>query len=315
MSLQKTVLITGAAGFIGGYAADHFSKAGWRVIAVDRNQRDSYTHPAKPHIEYSISADLSYENIIVPLQQFCPQVCIHLAGPASVGASFRDPLADFAAQTQPLLQLLESVRLSEIPTHVLLVSSAAVYGNPENLPIPEDAEVKPISPYGFHKYYQEALLDQYRALYGVSVCKARVFSTYGPGLPHLAVWDITRRALRGDYTIFGSGEETRDYLYIEDVAAALCCIAERASFAGEAINIASGRETRILDLTEKIYLELGLDATTRLLKQQGSSGNPVRWCANVSRLERLGFTRRISLEEGISRTVNWIRAECTASAW
>jgi len=314
MSLDRAVLITGAAGFIGGYTADSFSKAGWRVIAVDRIGSGSSTHPAELRFDHYIQEDLAKESIIIGLlNRYRPQVCIHLAGPASVERSFQEPLTDFSSQTLPLLHLLEAVRRSRIPTRILLVSSAAIYGNPESLPVTEEARVQPISPYGFHKYYQERLLDQYRALYGFSVCKARVFSTYGPGLTHLAVWDITRRALRGDYTTFGNGDETRDYLYVNDVAAALCCIGERAAFSGEAINVASGRETRIMELAEKIYLELGINATGRVLKRQESIGIPARWCADVSRLGLLGFTPRTSLDEGISQTVRWIGAKCTES--
>jgi UDP-glucose 4-epimerase len=312
MSFDQTVLITGAAGFIGGYTAAHFNRAGWQVVAVDRKGRGASAHPAKPHFDQYVDDDLAVENIIEPLRQFRPQVCIHLAGPASVEASFQDPLADFSAQTQPLFHLLESIRISKTPARVLLVSSAAVYGNPGCLPVAEDSKAKPISPYGFHKYHQEMLLDQYHALYGMSVCKARVFSTYGPGLTHLAVWDIARRALCGNYTVYGNGEATRDYLYAEDLAAALYCVAERADFTGEAINIASGCETRILDLTEKIYEALGINEPARLLNQHEITGIPSRWCADVSRLESLGFTPRLSLEEGIYRTAKWIGAECIA---
>ena len=314
MSLNRAVLITGAVGFIGGYTADYFSKADWQVIAIDRKDPGSLIHPAGLHFDHYIHENLADENIMVAqLNRYRPHLCIHLAGPASVEVSFQRPLADFSAQTLPLLHLLEAIRQSRIPTRVLLVSSAAVYGNPESLPVTENARIDPISPYGFHKYYQEMLLDQYRALYGLSVCKARVFSTYGPGLTHLAVWDITRRALRGDYTLFGGGEETRDYLFVKDVAAALYYIGERATFIGEAINVASGIETRMMEMAERIYSELDISATARLLKRQENIGVPARWCADISRLRFLGFTPKTSLEEGISKTVKWIGEECTGS--
>ena len=315
MSIDRVVLITGAAGFIGAHTADHFSKAGWEVIGVDRNRCRLSAPPGEPYFNQYITEDIANDgNIIAYLNRHRPRVCIHLAGPANVGASFHEPYADFSAHTLPLLRLLEAVRLSEAPPRVLLVSSAAVYGNPDSLPVTEEARIKPISPYGFHKYYQEMLLDQYRALYGLAVCKARVFSTYGPGLTHLAVWDITHRALLGDYVVFGNGKESRDYLYVKDVAAALYHIARRATFSGEAINVASGRETLITELAGKIYRELGIAATARPLKRQSGMGAPIRWCADVSRLRRLGFMPGTSLEEGISTTVEWIGAECTASA-
>lgn len=315
MSPERAVLITGAAGFIGGYTADSFSKAGRQVIAIDLIDGRSLTHPARPRYDQYFKEDLAKESVTLALlHQYHPEVCIHLAGPASVEGSFQEPLKDFSAQTLPLLHLLEAVRKSKIPTRILLVSSAAVYGNPESLPVSEDARIQPISPYGFHKYYQEMLLDQYRVLYELRVCKARVFSTYGPGLTHLAVWDITNRAIKGEFSTFGSGEETRDYLYVEDVATALCHMSEKAPFAGEAINIASGREVRISELAKRIYFELGTDAEARSLKRHPDTGVPKRWCAEVSKLTQLGFVPQTSLEEGISKTVKWIGAQCSALA-
>ena len=301
-------MLTGAAGFIGSYVAACFSSAGWHVTALDRNGAEDPNHPAKPHYDCYLRNNLtSAGSIIATLIRHRPEICIHLAGPASVGASWQNPVTDFASHTLPLFHLLEAIRLSGMQTRMLLVSSAAVYGNPESFPVNENQKIKPISPYGFHKCHQEMLLDQYCFLYGLKVCKARVFSTYGPGLKQLAVWDITRSALQGNYTVYGTGKEGRDYLCVKDVASALHCIVERASFSGEAINVASGQETRILTLAEMIYQELGIRKKPELLNGQKSTGNPTRWCADISRLQSLGFAQQISLEDGIRSTIQWIK--------
>ena len=307
--MSRSILITGAAGFIGGYATERFNRAGWRLIGVDRREMGTFAHLAKPNFDFYTQNDLTDERSIVALlNRHRPEACIHLAAPASVRASLENPREDFIAQTFPLFCLLEAIRLSEVSPRLLLVSSAAVYGNPDSLPISEQGKIIPISPYGFHKHHQERLLDEYHALYGLQVCKARVFSTYGPGLAHLAVWDITRRAIRGDYMVHGTGEETRDYLFVKDVASALSCIVENASFSGEAINVGSGEETPIITLAEKIYSALGLDAKPRLQNVQEIAGNPMRWRADVSRLSALGFEREVSLDAGIRSTVEWIKA-------
>lgn len=308
--MSRSILITGAAGFIGGYATERFNRAGWRVITVDSKEMGTSAHPANPNFDCYTQNDLTDERSIVALlNRHRPEACVHLAAPASVQASLEHPRQDFSAQILPLFCLLEAIRLSEISPRLLLVSSAAVYGNPESLPISEQGQIQPISPYGFHKHHQERLLDEYHGLYGLQVCKARVFSTYGPGLAHLAVWDITRRAMRGDYTVHGTGEETRDYLFVKDVASALLCIVENASFSGEAINVGSGDETPIITLAEKIYSELGINTKPQLLNAHKVVGNPVRWRADVSLLSALGFEPEVTLDVGIRSTVEWIKAK------
>ena len=309
MQSRRSILITGAAGFLGSHAAEYFRNAGWEVVCVDRkNPTESKQPPGDESSRYLQNDLTSVESVIAVLDRHRPKVCIHFAGAASVLASFEDPLADFTAQTLPLMGILEAIRLSGIQTRVLLPSSAAVYGNPEAFPVSEQERIKPISPYGFHKYHQEMLLSQYQSLYGLDVCRARIFSTFGPGLTRLAVWDIARRALKGDYSIYGSGEQTRDYLFVTDVASALLCIVEKASFSGEAINVGSGEETPIIKLAEKIYSELGIDVKPRLQHEQEITGNPMRWRADVSRLCALGFEREVSLDAGIRSTVEWIKA-------
>jgi len=192
------------------------------------------------------------------------------------------------------------------PPGVLLVSSAAVYGNAESSPVAEVEACRPISPYGFHKVGQEALLDEFGKLYGLSVCKARPFSTFGPGLRRLAIWDITRRAIAGDYALRGTGDETRDYLHVIDVAVALERIASRAPFQGEAINVASGRESTMRHVASLIYGALGLSATPTF---DGTclEGSPLRWRADISKLQDLGFRQKVMFETGIKETVEWIK--------
>jgi UDP-glucose 4-epimerase len=304
--MSKTVIITGASGFLAGYAASALTGAGRRVIGLDKDGSNYKKHPAQPVFESFTVNPLSEVNDIVPiLDRFAPAYCIHFAGPANVGASFSDPLKDFENQTLPLIRLLEAMRITGAECRVLLVSSAAVYGDPASLPVREDHRIMPISPYGYHKYHQELLLDEYTSLHGVKTCKARIFSTYGPGMKQLAVWDIARRALAGDYTIIGTGEETRDYLYVGDVAEALRLVCEVADFNGEVYNVASGTELEIRDLAAKIYAALGHARDPIIAGPQGP-GIPKRWRADITRLIQLGFLQKVKIDDGICLTVRWI---------
>ena len=150
------------------------------------------------------------------------------------------------------------------------------------------------------------LLDEYSKIYGLPTCKARVFSTYGAGLRHLAVWDITQRALKGEYVLQGSGEESRDYLHVSDLARALEKICKSSAFEGEAINVASGDELEISKLAALIYRELGLTDAPHFAGSE-LSGSPRRWQANIEKLAGLDFKQCMPIEQGIRETVSWIR--------
>jgi len=195
------------------------------------------------------------------------------------------------------------VRLAAVPTRVVLVSSAAVYGDPESLPVPEDAPLSPISPYGFHKLHQELLLREYVQLHGVNGCVARVFSTYGENLRRLAIWEMTRRALAGHHDVLGSGQETRDYLYAGDVGRALVVIAGKAT--GGAINVASGEEVSMREVAEKVYEAAGIRDQPHFTGE-AMRGSPSHWRADVTRLNDLGFASP-AWSRGLYQTVRWIQ--------
>lgn len=301
------VVVAGAAGFLGQHVSSVFGNAGWRVLGLDRNASGTHDHQASSVFHEWVQDDLSsVASIKTLLERTKPKAWIHLAGPASVSASFENPSREFESSNLPLARVLDAIRRTNPDIRFLLASSAAVYGEPDHLPIAESQIQRPISPYGFHKIHQELLLDEYRRLYGMRVCKARIFSVYGPGIRQLAVWEISRRAMAGDFSVLGSGEESRDYLYVEDVARAFMNILEKSDFSGEAINVASGNETRIVDLSRMVYAALGA-VKDPILRPETRPGNPQRWCADVSKLKAFGFFSSVNMVEGLGRTISWIR--------
>jgi UDP-glucose 4-epimerase len=301
--MKRTVLITGAGGFLAGHVASRFVEAGWRAIGVGRSDANAQA----PQFDSFLLNDLSEPSRIVStLERYAPEAVVHLAAPASVQQSVRSPLADFVSHVSPTAHVFDAVRSSGLSARLVLVSSAAVYGNPANVPVSESAPLAPISPYGFHKLHQELLVDEYTKIHGLRCCKARVFSTYGENLRRLAVWEIARRALSGDYRVHGTGDEMRDYLYADDVARAIVAITERAECRGEAINVASGEAVSIRTLAGEIFRLLGIDASPSF---SGDSlpGSPERWCADVGRLRSLGFPEA-SWSRGLPATIEWIRS-------
>jgi len=302
--MPNRVLITGAGGFLAGHIAAAFNAAGWRTIGVGRSDPNGQ---AKLFEHFELRDVAEIEGNLSLLERFAPAATVHLAAPANVQQSIRDPVADLRGHSVPTAALLESIRVAGIDTRVILISSAAVYGDPETLPVREDAPPAPISPYGFHKLQQEALLDEYVRIHGLRGCKARIFSTYGENLRRLAVWEIARRALAGHYEVYGSGDETRDYLYAGDAARAICCLAEHAPFEGEAVNVASGEAVTIRTLAEEIFRAAGIVAAPRFTGET-LPGSPRRWRADVTRLRELGCAAA-DWSSGLTRTIDWIRAQ------
>lgn len=301
--------MTGASGFLAGYVATAFAEAGAKVDGLDRNLASVSSHPAGPAYVRGMTADLcDTEAWARWIEAAPPDLVVHLAGPADVPASFDDPTGDLRAHLDPLLSLYSVVGQLRAKPRVLMVSSAAVYGQPRQLPTPEEAPRAPISPYGYHKVQQELFVEEFARLHGVPGCSARVFSVYGEGLRHLAFWDITRRALRGDGGIHGTGNESRDYLHAADVGRALVSVASHMPFEGEAVNVASGAETRIADLALRIHRECGV-ASAAPRDTVGERGKPARWLADVGRLRSTGFAPSVSIDDGIRRTVAWIREQ------
>lgn len=303
--MADVALICGAAGFLGSYTAAAFRRAGWGVVGAGRGDALGLEQYPKdvPFFRGDFESPVFVQQL---LEETKPTRLVFVAGPSDVQRSVIDPVKDFRDQMLPLIEVLWAASQVNNPPGVLLVSSAAVYGNASSSPVSEHEPANPISPYGFHKLGQEALLDEFGKLYGVPVCKARVFSTFGPGLRRLAVWEITRRALAGDYGLRGTGEETRDYLHVADLARALECIASHAPFHGEIVNVASGEETSMREVASHIYAALGAEVPPDF-DNVGLAGSPLRWRADVTALSGYGFRRHIALEEGIRNTVEWIK--------
>ncbi len=304
--MSKKVLITGVAGFLGRYAAREFLRADWRVSGLDMVAPENAALP--PGVTYH-RATLPGAALAEILRAESPDACVHCAGRASVALSMVEPSADFHDNTVLTFELFEALRRHAPRCRAILLSSAAVYGNPATLPVREEHSIVPLSPYGFHKRQCELLCEEFSRVYALPTLSVRIFSAYGPGLRRQVVWDICQKAMSGArLELRGTGAESRDFIHAADVARALVLLAEKAPAHGEIYNLATGRETMIAELARLI---LGV------LEQSGSpafdginpSGNPFRWQADISRIAALGFAPTLSLETGLRQVANWCAAE------
>ncbi len=306
MTSLKTVLVTGVTGFIGRYVARQFAEAGWLVVGLG-------TRPAENAPLQSLSL---YHQLTLPndrladiVQQTEPHVCIHCAARASVNLSVTEPELDFSASVDVTFNLVNALRLHAPKCRLIYLSSAAVYGNPQTLPIRESQTPQPISPYGFHRLMSEQICTEFFQVYGLPTSIVRIFSAYGPGLRRQVLWDMCHKALtQPSLKLQGTGTESRDFIHVRDIAKALYLLAEQSPCQGDVYNLASGVETTIKDLADLVlthlerHISLEFDGIVRV-------GDPLNWKADMTKLSKIGFTSEVSLERGISIYAQWCRAE------
>lgn len=303
--MQQSVLITGISGFLGGYIASEFLKQDYQVTGVDAPGREASQSRRAPRHEYVDIPSSTFNSLIEELQ---PDILVNCAGRASVGLSILNPSLDYYANTVLVFELLEAVRVYAPSCRVILLSSAAVYGNPPSLPIHESQKCLPLSPYGYHKVQAESLCMEYAEIHGIQTVVARLFSAYGPGLRRQVLWDIYRKSIKEpSVELMGTGDETRDFLHAADVATAIRILAERCNCKGQVFNVASGNEVSIKHLAYVLMSNLGITQPARFNGIR-DPGNPSNWRADIQKLQSLGFTASIPLETGIQDFLRWCRS-------
>ena len=304
--MAETILVTGAAGFIGRYVAQLFFEKGWTVVGLDASSADAIL-TSKLSSYYRLA--LPSPNLGRVISGIRPQVCVHCAGPASVGNSMEDPASDFNHSVMATFNLLDALRINAPGCRFLYPSSAAVYGNPSRLPVNESQIPNPISPYGFHKLICEQLAAEFHKVYGLPTSIVRIFSAYGVGLKRQVLWDICQKAsAQNILRLQGTGNESRDFIHVSDIALAILLLAEKSPCKGDIYNLASGTETTIRGLQEIIVSELGLEIPVEF-NGLVVPGDPINWRADVSRISLMGFRPEIDLKEGVASYAKWYLTE------
>ncbi|MEQ9325653.1 MAG: GDP-mannose 4,6-dehydratase, partial [Polyangiaceae bacterium] len=236
---------------------------------------------------------------------------IHLAAQIDVVTSVQSPLFDVRQNLGATVHVLEYARCAGVD-RVVFASSAAIYGDVDEVPVPEAAPKAPLSPYGLNKLGSEGYLRYYRQVHGVSTAALRFFNVYGPRQdpksPYSGVISIFMdRSMRGDdIVIFGDGEQTRDFVYVGDVADAIlaaCFVAEAPS---GAVNVGTGKETTINQLASVVCELHG--GKSRVAHAEARPGEILRSCADVSAAKAaLGFEAKVAIAEGLRETAAWLK--------
>ena len=292
------VLIIGSKGFIGAHALTFFRNKNPDCYGCDVVV--DYTDP-KYFLIDSTNADYDF---IFEKQQF--DVCINCSGAASVPDSLENPLRDFRLNTANVFTILNAIKKHNPQCKFINLSSAAVYGNPTSLPIKETHTPAPISPYGKHKLMAEEICKEFSALFHIKTCSLRIFSAYGPGLKKQLLWDLYQKSKKEKVELFGTGEEGRDFIYIDDILQIIELVIEKGDFCGEAINVANGKQIKIKDLVETFYTELNYAGKVSF-KGANRSGDPLNWEADISYLKSIGYKQSHTLKKSIKKHIQWLR--------
>ena len=308
------VLVTGGAGFIGSHLVDRLVHAEHDVIVIDNFSTGRATNlshlRAFPNLQLVRTDVRRIPRSLLKRLKRVDRV-VHLAALTSVQQSIRDPVSTTDVNVVGTLSVLEAARALRAE-RVVFASSAAVYGMPRTVPIAEDASVSPISPYGASKAAAELYLGSFEENHGIDAMSLRYFNVYGPrqtASQYAGVISIfTKRALNQQpLQIFGDGSQTRDFIFVSDVVdatmASLHATPENRTF-----NIASGKETTILELAKAIQRITGSRSELEFCPPR--SGDIAHSVAHTTRAaEELGFKTRTSLDDGLSSTIRWFVQE------
>ncbi|ADL18472.1 NAD-dependent epimerase/dehydratase [Acidilobus saccharovorans 345-15] len=301
-------IVTGGAGFIGSNLSRLLLSEGHDVIVVDDLSSGARENvPAGARLVIGDVSDRRALEGVEAMARGDEVAIVHLAAVSGVVEAREDPSRAVRANVLGTQEVLDMAR--RLDAYVTIASSAAVYGDVSDVPVKEDAPLRPTSLYGLTKLFDEQLAEQAYRDYGLRSSYLRLFNVYGPGMrrgPYASViYNFMEAAIRGlRPVIYGDGLNTRDFVYVDDVARAFVEAVRRR--ATGPFNVGTGREVSVLDLLRLISKVAGVELRPEF--REPRPGDIRRSCADVSRArESLGWEPRVSLEEGLRLTYSYMR--------
>ncbi|MFC7114617.1 GDP-mannose 4,6-dehydratase [Natronoarchaeum sp. GCM10025703] len=318
------VLVTGGAGFIGGHIAERMANKGHDVKVLDKFV-PYYDLGIKEHtVDVARTAAQenggSYELIkgcltdaeLVEEATNDIDVVYHQAAQAGVRASVDEPKTVNEYNVTGTINVLEAARHHDVE-RVVVASSSSVYGKPEYLPYDEDHRTTPVSPYGVSKLATEQYARVYNEIYGLPTVALRYFTVYGPRMrPNMAFTNFVSRCLHGESPeIYGDGEQTRDFTYVDDIKRVNEQLLTDDSADGEIMNIGSTDNIDILTLAEVVRDEI--DPSLEIEFTDARKGDAEHTHADIAKAnDLLGYEPTVDIREGAQQFIDWYRAN---EAW
>ena len=312
MAEGRSALVTGGAGFIGSHMVDRLLEEDFRVIIVDdlsSGKLKNVNHHATFH-HMSITQPMLEE----VFNREKPELVFHMAAQSSVSRSTKNPISDSEINALGTLRLLDASRKSGVDKVIYSCTGGALYGDPVSVPCSESTPVVPISPYGMSKYIAEQYLQYYRRQYLLDFTSLRYGNVYGPrqdpeGEAGVIAIFISAMLSGSRPTIFGDGEQQRDFVAVEDIIDANMAAIDRGS--GKAFNIASGELTSVNSVFEALREITGFrwDAS----RAPARMGDVYRISLDCSlAAEELKWSPSTKLADGLERTVEYMRGNVPA---
>ena len=310
----RRVLVTGAAGFIGSHLTEALVRSGASVRAFVRyNSRNEYgwLEVADPVLISEVeifTGDLGNPEAARGATAGC-DVVLHLGALIPIPYSYRHPREYVTANIEGTVNILEGCRQAGV-SRIVHTSSSEVYGTAMTVPIDEQHPLQAQSPYAATKVAADKLALSYQQSFGTPVVVVRPFNTYGPRQTARAVIPtIISQALTRDVVELGATTPTRDFLFVEDTVRGMMACAEHAGIEGDVFNLGTGGEVSVGDTAALILSLLGkdvpvVDAGERMRPPNSEVERLVADCSKIER--RLGWRSRVSFEEGLRRTIEWM---------
>jgi len=307
----KSALVTGGAGFIGSHLVDTLVSAGCKVAVLDNLSSGNYSN--LNHLEGQFAfykADIRDQQAISTAAEGC-EVIFHLAAIVSVPQTVENPVESAAVNDTGTLLVFDAARKNKTK-RVIFSSSCAVYGDDRRMPKQEDMDPKPQSPYAVQKLAAEYYAKVYHALYGLEAAVLRYFNVYGPrqdpSSPYSGVISVfmTKALQYEPAVIYGDGNQSRDFVYVQDVVRANLLAATAKGVGGQVMNIGTGSAVVINQLWKAICALSGQNLEPQYAPKR--PGDIVESVAGIGSAKALiGFEPEISFEKGLEATFEWYR--------
>lgn len=312
---MSTHIVTGVAGFIGSHLAETLLKKGIEVIGIDQfndyydpqlkqknivNLKDFYNFKLiKADIE-----ELDWQQLLQPVD-----VVYHQAAQAGVRSSWGKGFSNYTTKNINATQIiLEGAKQVKTLKRIVYASSSSIYGNAATMPTPETLCPQPVSPYGITKLAGERLCWLYQQNFGVPTTALRYFTVYGPRhRPDMAFHKFFKAAIDDDaISIYGDGQQTRDYTYVSDVVAANLAAGKVPEAIGEVFNIGGGSRVTLMELLKIMEEVMGQEIRKDYVEK--AKGDARHTSADISKAQKiLGYSPQVSLAEGLTREWEWIK--------
>ena len=308
------IFVTGGAGFIGSTLANFYSDR-YRVIVVDDLSMGSKSNLKKDSTISFIEGSVTDKNLMTEIfEKYEFDYIFHLAAVASVADSVERPVETHIVNFDSVLTLLELSKEQKRLKRFVFASSAAVYGDEPTLPKEEESVIRPLTPYAIDKFAAEKYVVNYYNLYKVPTSAVRFFNVYGPNQnpnsPYSGVISIMferyKNAMKADgsvFNIFGNGEQSRDFVFIEDVIQALNLVATSEESLGQVYNVGTNNSVSLNELIDVLNELFKLELSVEYKDER--SGDIKHSLANIEKLKSIGYTPNYTIKSGLKKYVDY----------